>query len=78
VTPLYYGQHPRQAMPLGAFPHLSRVGYYLPVVEENYSSGVRRKRMHLIYEDELIKAAIEDDKDFAELLQLIISTGVLD
>lgn len=78
MLPLYWGQHPRLAMPLGAFPGRSRVGYYLPVIEEDYSSGVRRTRMHLIYEDEILKAAIEDDQDFLELLQIIATTGVLE
>lgn len=79
MTPLYFGQIPYGAMPFGAYPLYGRVGWYLPTGEEVVTgSGVRRQQMHMIYADQELKRAIEDDNDLMELLQLIVSTGVLE
>ena len=78
MGPLYYGQHPSAAVPTGAFPLLARVGYYLPGEPVGAKSGVSRLRGHLIYENADLRAAVKDDRDFLELLQTIIQTGILE
>lgn len=79
MPPIFYGQLPYGAMPFGAYPLYGRVGWYLPTGEEAVAgSGVHRQQMHMIYRDQGLKNAIEDDKDLLELLQLIVSTGVLE
>jgi len=79
MFPLYYGQHPLNAIPQGAYPLYGRVGYYLPTeIAPVTKSGVSRLRQHIIYENTALQRAMRDDKDFLEILQTIIQTGILE
>lgn len=79
MFPLYYGQHPLNTVPQGAYPLYGRVGYYLPTeLVPTTKSGVARLRQHIIYENTALQRAMRDDEDFMEIVGKIIQSRILE
>lgn len=73
---LVYGQHPQGAVPLASWPTYSRVG---SIVGLDTGSGMKRLRPYRVWpQDVRIQRMLRDDKDFLELIQMVVEAELLE